>query len=67
MEKVEKILIEKLSGEEFNSLFNNYLTYINAPDEWRKNYEMLKEYIYHDYCNETGCSKRRCHKDRRKD
>lgn len=42
-ESRENLKLEKLSGEEFNSLFNNYLTYINAPDEWRKNYEMLKE------------------------
>ena len=42
-ESRENLKLEKLSGEEFNSLFNNYLTYIKVPDEWRDNYEMLKE------------------------
>lgn len=41
-ESRENLKLEKLSGEEFNSLFNKYLTYINAPDEWRNNYKMLK-------------------------
>ena len=41
-ESRENLKLEKLSGKEFDSLFNKYLTYINAPDEWRNNYKMLK-------------------------